>query len=70
MIPERPNSASCRERAAIYARYAEEAASAETAAALRYLEQMWIVIAEVTDAIEDNESRSPLNREPSHLSPD
>jgi hypothetical protein len=70
MILKAPSSASCRERAAIYARCAEEAASAETASALRYLERMWIVIAEVTDAIEGNGSRSALDREPPNLSAD
>jgi hypothetical protein len=69
MILERPDSASCRERAAIYARYAEETTSPETATALRYLEQLWIAIAEVANTIEGNGSRAPLDREPPYLSP-
>jgi hypothetical protein len=63
MIPNRPNPASCRQRAATYARHAEETASAQTEAELRYLELMWNVIAEVTDIIDGKGSRSPLNRE-------
>jgi hypothetical protein len=69
MIPNRPNPALCRERAAIYARHAEETASAEIVAELRYLQLMWTVIARVTDVIEGNESNFPLS-EPPYLSPD
>jgi hypothetical protein len=70
MIPERPNPTWCRERAASYARHAEETASAQTAAVLHYLAQMWLVIAEVTDAIEGTGSRPPFEREARHLSAD
>jgi hypothetical protein len=69
MLPEQPDSTSCRDRAAIYAGLAEQAISAEAAAAMRYLEQMWLVIAEVTEVIEKNRSRLPLGSDPRRLSP-
>jgi hypothetical protein len=48
------------ERAAIRAWCAEQTISAEAGAALRYLEQMYILIAEVVDITEAKRSRSPL----------
>jgi hypothetical protein len=68
MTPEQPDSASCRNRAAIYAVLAEQAVSAQAAAAMRYLEQMWLVIAAVAEVIERNGSRLPLGSDPDHLS--
>ena len=59
-----PNSASYRERAAICAWCAEQTASAEAAALLRYLEQMWIIVAEVAEVVEKNKS----HHDPHHLS--
>jgi hypothetical protein len=67
MFPEQSNSASYRARAAICARCAEEAASPEAAAALLYLEQMWILAAEVAKVIERNRSRASLGSDPHHL---
>jgi hypothetical protein len=67
MAPEQSNSISYRERAAICAWCAEETASAEAAAALLYLEQMWILAAEVTEIIERNRSRAALGGDPHHL---
>jgi len=68
MVPEQSNSASYRARAAICAWCAEETASAEAAAALLYLERMWILAAEVAEVIEENKSRAPLASEPHRLS--
>jgi hypothetical protein len=68
MVPEQSNSTSYRARAAICEWCAEETASAEAAAALLYLEQMYILIAEVTDIIEGNRLRSRLDSGPHHLS--
>jgi hypothetical protein len=70
MAPEQSNSVSYRERAAICAWCAKETASAEAAAALLYLEQMYILVAEVAEVIEGNRSRFPLGRDPHHLSPE
>jgi hypothetical protein len=69
MVPEQSNSASYRARAAIYAWCAEQDIPAEAAAAFLYLEQMYLVIAEVTDVIEGNRLRSPLGSDPRHLLP-
>jgi hypothetical protein len=68
MASKRSNSSSYRERAAICAWCAEETASAEAAAALLYLKQMYILIAEVADIIEGNRLRSRLGCDPHHLS--
>ena len=68
MIAERPDSASCRNRAAIYAGLAEQAFSAEAAAAMRYLERMWLVIAAVAEVTERNRSRLPLGSDSDRLS--
>jgi hypothetical protein len=51
MLP-RSNSTSYRERAAIFAWCAEQTNLAEAAAALLYLEQLWILVADVADVIE------------------
>jgi hypothetical protein len=67
MLPEQLNSASYRARAAICAWCAEETSSAESAAALLYLEKMWILAAEVAKVIEDNRSRASLGSDPHHL---
>jgi len=68
MFPEQSNSASYRARAAICAWCAEETVSAEAAAALLYLERMWILAAEVAEIIEKNRSRASLGSDPHHLS--
>ena len=65
MAFERSNSSSYRERAAICAWCAEQTASAEAEAALLYLQQMWILAAEVAEIIEGN--GSTLHRDPPHL---
>jgi hypothetical protein len=65
MALERSNSSSYRERAAIFAWCAEQTASAEAEAALLYLQQMWILAAEVAEIIEGN--GSTLNSDPPHL---
>jgi hypothetical protein len=70
MVPEQPNSASYRERAAICSWCAEQTASADAAALLRYLEQMWITVAEVAEIVEKNKSHQPLGDNPLHLSPE
>ena len=70
MVPEQSNSASYRERAAICAWCAEQTASAEAEAALLYLQQMWILAAEVAEISEGNGSSSPLHSDPHHLSPE
>jgi hypothetical protein len=68
MIPERSDSSSYRERAAISAWCAEQTASAEAAAALLYLEQMWLLVADVAEIIECNRSRAALGGDLHHLS--
>jgi hypothetical protein len=68
MFPEQSNSVSYRERAAICAWCAKETASAEAAAALLYLEQMYILIAEVAEVIEGNRSHASLSNDPHHSS--
>jgi hypothetical protein len=67
MAPEQSESESYRARAAICAWCAGETASAEAAATLLYLKQMYILIAEVLDIIERNRSRSSLGSDPHHL---
>jgi hypothetical protein len=67
MLP-RSNSTSYKERAAISAWCAEQTNSAEAAAALLYLEQLWILVADVTEIIEGNRSRAALGGDPYHLS--
>jgi hypothetical protein len=69
MVSEPSNSASCRERAALCAWCAGQTASAEAAALFRYLEQMWITVAEVAAAVENSKSHRPLSDDPLHLSP-
>ena len=65
MVPEQSNLASYRERAAICAWCAEQTASAEVAALLRYLEQMWITVAKVAEIVEKNKSHQ-LGDDPHH----
>ena len=48
---------SYRDRAAVCAWCAEQTVSAEAAALLRYLEQMWIAVAEVAEVVRANRSR-------------
>ena len=60
---------SYRARAAICAWCAGQTASAETAAALLYLEQRWILAAQVAEIIE-GKSRVPLGSDPRQLSPE
>ena len=49
---------------------AGQTVSAEAAALLRYLEQMWITVAEVAEIVEKNKSHQPLGDNPLHLSPE
>jgi hypothetical protein len=69
LVP-RSHPASCRGRAALCAWCAGQTASAEAAALLRYLEQMWITVAEVAEIVEKNKSHQPLGDDPLHLSPE
>jgi hypothetical protein len=69
-MPPRSNSTSYRERAAICAWCAEQAISAEAEASLLYLEQVWLLAAEVAEIIEGNSSRALLDSDPHHLSPE
>ena len=68
MASKLSNSTFYRQRAAICAWCAEEAISAETAAELMSLEEMWLVVTEVVDLIERNGSRSALDSDAHHLS--
>jgi hypothetical protein len=70
MLSEQSHSAPCRARAAIYALCAEKAISPEAAAVLLYLEEMWLVIAEVVDVNCGIGLRSPLDSDPIQLSPE
>ena len=70
MLSEQSNSATYKCRAAIYAVCAEQATSPEAAAALLYLEKMWLVIAKVADISERNGSRSMLDDDFHSLSPE
>jgi hypothetical protein len=70
MLAEQPNSAPYIARAAICAQCAGQAISAEAAAALRYLEEMWLVIAKVADINEQNGSRRALGSYTHRLSPE
>jgi hypothetical protein len=58
MVQKQSNSSSYRERAAICAWCAEQTATAEAEAAFLYLQQMWILAAEVAEIIEGTD-RSP-----------
>ena len=55
----RSNSTSYRARAAISAWCAEQTASAEAAASLLYLEQMWLLVADVAEIIEGKDRAPP-----------
>ena len=66
MASKLSNSTFYRQRAAICAWCAEEAISAETAAELMSLEEMWLVVTEVVDLIERNGSRSALDSDRDH----
>jgi len=70
MLLEKSNSTAHRTRAAIYAHCAEQATSPEAAAALLYLEKMWLVIAEVADIKANSGSRSLLGSDAHPLSPE
>jgi hypothetical protein len=67
MVPEQADSSNYRDRAAIYGELATQAGSAETAAALLYLEQMWLVVAKVAEVTERNRPRSSFGSAPHHL---
>jgi hypothetical protein len=67
MLP-RSNSSSYRARAAVSAWCAEQTASAEAAAALLYLEQMWLLVADVAQIIEGNGSRAAPDGDLHYLS--
>jgi hypothetical protein len=69
MFPEQSNSTSYRERAAISAWCAGQTNSAEAAAALLYLEQLWILVADVADVIEGKGTSLPLGSDAHHLLP-
>jgi hypothetical protein len=70
MHSEKFNSAAHRTRATIYAHCAEQATSPEAAAALLYLERMWLVIAEVADIKAKSRSHSLLGSDAHPLSPE
>ena len=70
MASKLSNSTFYGERAALCAWCAGQTASAEAAALLRYLEQMWITVAEVAEIVEKNKSHQPLGDDPLHLSPE
>ena len=69
MLP-RSHPASYRERAVLCAWCAGQTASAEAADLLRYLEQMWLTVAEVAEIVEKSKSHHPLGDDPLHLSPE
>jgi hypothetical protein len=62
------DSATYRSRARVYSLCAQQDIPPEAAAAFRYLEEMWLVIAEVSDNLE-NKSRLTVYGEPLPLSP-
>jgi hypothetical protein len=66
MLP-RANSTSYKERAAICAWCAKQTSSAETAVALLYLQQMWLLVAGVVEVIDGKGSGAPLSTTPHHL---
>jgi hypothetical protein len=68
MFP-RSNSTSYRERAAISAWCAKQTNSAEAAAALLYLEQLRILVADVADVIEGKGPSLSLGSDAHHLLP-
>jgi hypothetical protein len=53
MHSKQSNSATYRARAAAFSACAQQDVSAEAAAAFLYLEEMWLVIAEVADNLEN-----------------
>jgi hypothetical protein len=67
---KRSNARSYRERATIYTRLADLAVSDEAKATLDYLGEMWLVIANVADVVEANQSHQPLGEDHLHLSPE
>jgi hypothetical protein len=69
MHSKQADSATYRFRAAVYSLCAQQDIPPEAAAAFRYLEEMWLVIAEVTDNLE-NKSRLIVFGEPLPLSPE
>jgi hypothetical protein len=70
MLLEKSYSAAYRTRAAIYGQCAEQATSPEAAAALLYLEKMWLVIAEVADIKANSGSCGLLGGDSHPLSPE
>jgi hypothetical protein len=65
---DRSKSVSYRDRAAICAWCAEQASSPEAAASLLYLQQMWILVAEVAEIVEGTSERSQPSGEPDDVS--
>jgi hypothetical protein len=70
MASKLSNSTFYGDRAPLCAWCAGQTASAEAAALLRYLERIWITVAEVADIVEKNKSHEPLGGDPLHLSPE
>ena len=69
-IMKRSNARSYRERATICTRLADLAVSDEAKATLAYLGEMCLVIANVADVVEANQSHQPLGDDPPHSSPE
>jgi hypothetical protein len=63
------DSPTYKSRATYYSMCAQQDIPPEAAAAFRYLEEMWLVIAEVADNLEKR-SRSPVDGHLAPLSPD
>jgi hypothetical protein len=70
MLSEQSNSASYKTRAAFCAQCAAQAISPEAAAALLYLEDMWLDIAQVADINVADGSRPALGSDTHRLSPE
>jgi hypothetical protein len=64
------DSATYRARAAAYSVCAQQEVPPEATAAFSYLEEMWLVIAEVADINEKNRSRSLIGGDSYPLSPE
>jgi hypothetical protein len=69
MHSKQADSATYRSRAAVYSLCAQQDIRPEATAAFRYLEEMWLVIAEVADYLE-NTSRSLVDGDLVPLSPE
>jgi hypothetical protein len=66
---KQPNARSYRERATICT-LADQAVSDEAKATLAYLGEMWLVIANVADVVEANQSHQPLGDDHPNLLPE